>query len=396
MTAVSQNPTITRYLKKRGFKGPWSLKPLPQKKYRIAVIIPALAEYPGILHTLDSLAAQPSGLMSETIVVVVINHGDDASRTVRENNIITLSHLLSESYPFHLSLVDAASPGRELPSRFAGVGLARKIGHDLILPFMTEEGLLFSTDADCILKPDYLESTVINHGMHRWNTAVLGFRHQTSQNPKIEAAIRLYEDILESTAENLLRAGSPYAYPPVGSTVVCSVKAYCAVGGMPKRKATEDFYFLQELAKYDRVHRIPKVLVHPSPRPETRLFLGTGFRMTQSMNGGDLTKLYYSNESFTILKQWLKLAVESYDVRMDQMLKLCLEIHEHLPVFLQDEKIQNTWEGLQKSSPSKTHFIWQFHRWFDGLKTIRLLKTFTLLVEQHLKANMNRSVSGGC
>ena len=47
------------------------------------------------------------------------------------------------------------------------------------------------------------------------------------------------------------------------------------------------------------------------------------------------------------------------------------------PQFLNEQKINNIWDGLQKSSPSSKHFEKQFHRWFDALKTIKLLKYFS-------------------
>ena len=45
--------------------------------------------------------------------------------------------------------------------------------------------------------------------------------------------------------------------------------------------------------------------------------------------------------------------------------------------FLIYEGIETIWSNLQSSSPTEDHFIQQVHRWFDGLKTIRLLKYFT-------------------
>ena len=53
------------------------------------------------------------------------------------------------------------------------------------------------------------------------------------------------------------------------------------------------------------------------------------------------------------------------------------KIHSDLPIFLINEKIKNIWIGLQKSSPSEKHFIMQFHRWFDALKTLRFLKYYS-------------------
>ena len=48
---------------------------------------------------------------------------------------------------------------------------------------------------------------------------------------------------------------------------------------MNTKKATEDFYFLQAIAKYTKVHKIKDCLVHPSSRNENRVYLGTGFRI---------------------------------------------------------------------------------------------------------------------
>ena len=52
-----------------------------------------------------------------------------------------------------------------------------------------------------------------------------------------------------------------------------NVNTYAAVGGMPKKKATEDFYFLQSLAKYTDIKQIKKVLVFPSSRNDQRVYL---------------------------------------------------------------------------------------------------------------------------
>jgi len=47
----------------------------------------------------------------------------------------------------------------------------------------------------------------------------------------------------------LQQAGSPYAYHTIGSAFACRAEAYIAAGGMNRRHAAEDFYFLQQLAK---------------------------------------------------------------------------------------------------------------------------------------------------
>ena len=166
----------------------------------------------------------------------------------------------------------------------------------------------------------------------------------------------------------------------MGSTMVCTAKAYTAVGGMPRKKATEDFYFLQELVKFCGVHEIPDILVYPSSRPMNRVYLGTGFRMVQVQQGFDINSLYYSNQAFTLLRQWIALGTNGWKISLVQLLEHAGSQNKRLKNFLLQEGIENIWTNLQSSSPSENHFTKQFHRWFDGLKTIRFLKHFTTIV----------------
>ena len=163
----------------------------------------------------------------------------------------------------------------------------------------------------------------------------------------------------------------------MGSTIVCTVEAYTAVGGMSRKKATEDFYFLQELTKFCSVHEIPNILVYPSPRPMSRVYLGTGFRMSQVQQGFDINSLYYSKQAFTLLQQWITLGTTAWKMSLVELLENTVSKNKKLKNFLLKEGIEKIWKNLQLSSPTEKHFTKQFHRWFDGLKTIRFLKYFT-------------------
>ena len=55
----------------------------------------------------------------------------------------------------------------------------------------------------------------------------------------------------------------------MGSTIICKVKAYIAVGGA--RKSAKNF--MQSLAKFSEINFLNKNLVYPSPRLETRVHL---------------------------------------------------------------------------------------------------------------------------
>ena len=366
------------YLKKRGISGPWKIKPLITRAFNQAIVIPAYSEFEFLIDTLESVNQNKSELLNQTLVVVVVNNANNSPQSIKDNNQLTIRKINRNNYQFPHAVIDAASSGLELPLKHAGVGLARKIGMDLALPHLiSPQSLIFCTDADTQVSPDYLSKVTQYFDSHNTSAAVIGFDHLQSEDSGINDAIGKYEKFLKTTAEKMKNAGSPYGYVSMGSTIVCTADAYCAVGGMPRKKATEDFYFLQELTKYCGVHNIPETLVFPSPRPISRVYLGTGYRMEQIQKGFDITNLYYSDDAYRYLSKWLQLGGHAWENSLNDLLKDIKSIHPNLIGFLKIEGIETIWSKIQNNAPSKSHFTEQFHRWFDGLKTIRFLKRFS-------------------
>ena len=366
------------YLKKRGISGPWKIKPLITRAFNQAIVIPAYAELEFLPLTIESINQNKPELLNQTLVVVVVNNANNSPQSIKANNQLTIQKINENNYQFTLAVVDAASPGLELPLKHAGVGLTRKIGMDLALSHLTSpQSLIFCTDADTQVSPDYLSKVTQYFDSHNTSAAVIGFDHLQSEDSAINDAIGKYENFLKTTAEKMKNAGSPYGYVSMGSTIVCTAEAYCAVGGMSRKKATEDFYFLQELTKYCGVHNIPETLVFPSPRPISRVYLGTGYRMEQIQKGFDITNLYYSDDAYRYLSKWLQLGGHAWENSLNDLLKDIKSIHPNLIGFLKIEGIETIWSKIQNNAPSELHFKEQFHRWFDGLKTIRFLKRFS-------------------
>ena len=366
------------YLKKRGISGPWKIKPLITRTFNQAIVIPSYSEFEFLPDTLESINQNKPELLNQTLVAVVINNANNSPQSVKEDNQLTLQKLNGNNYPFPHAVIDAASSGLELPLKHAGVGLARKIGMDLVLPhLLSSKSLIFCTDADTKVSPDYLSKVKQIFKSQNTSAAVIGFDHLQSEDSAINDAIGKYENFLKTTAEKMKNAGSPYGYVSMGSTIACTAEAYCAVGGMSRKKATEDFYFLQELTKYCGVHNIPETLVFPSPRPISRVYLGTGYRMEQIQKGFDITNLYYSDDAYRYLSKWLQLGGHAWENSLNDLLKDIKSIHPNLIGFLKIEGIETIWSKIQNNAPSELHFKEQFHRWFDGLKTIRFLKRFS-------------------
>ena len=375
---MSSLNNISTYLKKRGISGPWKIEPLINRTFNQAIVIPAYAELEFLPLTIESINQNKPELLNQTLVVVVVNNANNSPQSIKANNQLTIQKINENNYQFTLAVVDAASPGLELPLKHAGVGLTRKIGMDLALSHLTSpQSLIFCTDADTQVSPDYLSKVKQYFDSHNTSAAVIGFDHLQSEDSAINDAIGKYENFLKTTAEKMKNAGSPYGYVSMGSTIVCTAEAYCAVGGMSRKKATEDFYFLQELTKYCGVHNIPETLVFPSPRPISRVYLGTGYRMEQMQKGFDITNLYYSDDAYRYLSKWLQLGGHAWEKSLNDLLKDIKSIHPNLIGFLKIEGIETIWSKIQNNAPSELHFKEQFHRWFDGLKTIRFLKRFS-------------------
>ena len=367
---------IDNYLCKRGVKGPWGLLPIPNHKFQNIVIIPAYAELEYIGQTLDSLSQCKVASFHDIMVVVVVNNEMDANSQIIDDNKQTLSILTKRKDPFYVAIIDASSEGRSIPKKHAGVGMARKIGMDLALAFANPETLLYCLDADSLVSPTYFSEVQSHFKLNDSVAAVVGFSHIKNKNPDLEKAIRQYELFLRNTAMKLKDAGSPFGYVAMGSTIICRAHAYASIGGMPRRKATEDFYFLQEFAKFRGVTEIEAILVYPSSRESERVYLGTGFRMSQAKKGEDLGELAYPNEAFEILKEWLSIAMGGYTIDVNQIMFSVQKVCPTLQDFLRNENIEDIWDSLRESSPTEIHFQKQFHRWFDALKTHRLLNRY--------------------
>jgi len=394
---------IRKYLDLYAEKGPWTLTANSMAGIRQAVVIPALAEYPRILETLQSLSLNSPEELKKTLMVCVVNNRafPHAKTEDIDNNRKTLSLLDSlikkESIecigekqnlqiqcvlnnPIRLAYIDASSPGLELPEK-AGVGLARKIGMDLSLSVMDyKEGrgnLLFSLDADTLVEPNYLSQVKQHFSRRKRLAAVIPFAHRKSADGPLQDAIATYEAYLRYYVIGLKHARSPYAFHTIGSTIVSSANGYAMVRGMPKRLAAEDFYFLNKLAKIQPMGVVEGTTVYPSPRCSARTPFGTGRKVGQLIEEEGAGTFFYHPEVFSILGKWLIHIEKNPHQAGENILEATVEIDPLLRVFLHDIGFVETWDKLKKNFPLQKNLLQQFHAWFDGFKTLKLIHYLT-------------------
>jgi hypothetical protein len=373
---------IHAYLRKRAAFGPWQLNEPPAGLFAGAVVIPSLAESVNLPLTLASLAANPPDLLERFLILVVVNHRVDASPEEKVDNRATLAALPAWKQEYgleHLHWVDAALPGNELPPK-QGVGLARKIGLDLALShfdFSSDDQLLVCLDADTVVQPDYLEAITAHFAGCAAGGTSIPYCHRPAIDPAGQAAIERYELFLRSYVLGLEQAGSPYAFHTVGSAMACRASAYAAAGGMNRRLAGEDFYFLQQIHKTSGVVPLSDTCVHPSPRSSHRVPFGTGRSVGDMLADGREQFLFYRPELFEIVGEWLACVADHNDADDAALLARAGSISLHLRGYLDQAGFGTAWQNMKQNNPDQERLMTAFHGWFDAFRTMRLMHHLT-------------------
>lgn len=275
------------------------------RAYQYVLVIPLFDE------ALDCLETILPADLQDTLIILVVNAAMDAGPLAIANTQAflhqfcpqgagPLTRVETAQHNSSLLILDCCSPKRQLPAK-QGVGLARKLGGDLALACMAQGRVVMPwihcTDGDVSLPTGYFATSDLGANVA---VALYPFGHQPQHS-----AICQYEISLRYYVIQLARAQSPYAYHSIGSLLKINAVHYAKVRGFPRRRAAEDFYMLNKLAKTGPVIRLsaPEVLL--SSRPSGRVPFGTGAAMTRLAQGEPL--LLYHPQIFGQLQHWLRM-----------------------------------------------------------------------------------------
>jgi hypothetical protein len=380
------------------------------KPWDYVVAVPACAEFDALPTLHKSLEAAAENSLCEPLIILVVNHRRSASIETKANNTATWDHfrtvlqttaysadllanipcLLGSYGSISYLVIDCFSNGREFPEK-QGVGLARKIGSDIAVALIQSQIVsspyIFNTDADASVGADYFNCSELSSGANSTETFLTPFIHtiSPSASPAEALAIALYDRYLRLYVEGLKRAGSPYGFQTVGSTIGYHVNAYVAVRGFPRREAGEDFYLLNKLAKVGPIRERnvqPTVL---QGRISYRVPFGTGAsvgKISKMLELGEEYKIY-DERTFDLLKIWLdnshSYLADGSEVNFMQRLEeqiAALEIPGALAAVLAHLEETQAIEFLRiarKGAKKPAQILRSFTDWFDAFRTLKFV-----------------------
>ena len=331
-----------------------------------------------LLESLNSLslADKPQSMTVE--VIVVINHSADATEEIKNQNNETYQEAIewtkrynSEALTFHIALEDKLKP------KDAGVGLARKIGMDEALfrfsSIGKENGIIVCFDADSKCETNYL--TAIENYFSKYpklNGCSIHFEHPINGDEfedKVYEGISAYELHLRYYTNALKWTKHPHAFQTIGSSMAVKASAYKKQGGMNKRKAGEDFYFLQKIISLGNFGELHETKVVPSPRTSDRVPFGTGRAIKDWLSGEKNLFLSYHYQGFEDLKVFFEGLEKIYLSGLETNSE---KIPNTLISFLESDLEKNL-TRIKKESNSFQVFRKKFFDWFNAFKVLKFL-----------------------
>jgi len=347
----------------------------PHNDLGLIITIPSYGET-GLLNTLQAIASCDLP-KCPVEVIVVINEPANASANISDLNTRSFKEstqwaetVNSSRLQFHIHYLN------DLPPKHAGVGLARKIAMDEAVRryehLQKPEGVIVCFDADCLCDSNFL--TALEYHFTRYPKTPgcsIYFEHPLNGDlpAQIYDAIIEYELFLRYYTDALRFAGFPMAWQTIGSSMAVRSYAYQKQGGMNRRKAGEDFYFLQRIMALGNFTELNTTRVIPSPRVSDRVPFGTGRAVKDWLKDG--TKGAYAPDIFTGLKTFLDHVDELYTStakETEQWLKSMPQVIQH---FLETSGFSEHIRRIQKHSSSAPTFRKHFFQWFDGFAVLK-------------------------
>jgi glycosyltransferase involved in cell wall biosynthesis len=354
------------------------IQSVPSTQCNIRIVIPCYNE-PELLKTLESLkkCSLPDAVVE---VIILINHAEDAPLEIMNFNMATKTaadRWIQENNGNKI-IFFAIGPV-ELRKKWAGVGLARKTGLDEAVlrfnHFNKTRGIVVSLDSDSLVEPNYLVEIEKHFNRNPKHVgATIKVEHQKDGlSEKQKQGIELYEKYLHYYKDALQFTGFPNSIYTIGSAFAVTAESYVKCGGMSRRQAGEDFYFLQNLVQLGTVGEINATRVFPSARLSNRVPFGTGAAIQKWMEGTeDLTKTY-NFKAFSDLKNFFDAKEKLFHSGESGFYTILSALPEPVRQFILLDNFKIEIDDLNRNCSTLKSFQTRFFHKFNAFKVLKFM-----------------------
>jgi len=345
----------------------------------LVITIPCYNE-PNLLRTLNSIdKCYPARYPVE--IIVLINQPENSDNQITKQNEesyrdakIWIKKHSSVNKKYHIIWM------KDIPEKHAGVGQARKITMDEAIRRLIKakvlDGVIVGLDADTQCDPNYL--CEIENYFHKYPAATganIYFEHPISfhDNKGSALGIASYELHLRYLIHALRYARFPYAFHTLGSSMAVRANAYVKQGGMNKRKAGEDFYFLHKIIPLGNFGELNTTRVIPSSRLSSRVPFGTGKAMMQWSKSSLSHYETYNPLIFEVLSMLLSNINELFKVDNSKIENYYNHQSVCLKKFIQKDEWTEKIKQFNNQSSSMDTFRYKFFQWINALKILKFI-----------------------
>ena len=361
---------IDQYFKRFNFRT-IKVSHQPLDDLKIIVVIPIYYEK-NLTPTLESLFLNQENYSFSIEVIAIVNDSSIEKKEVKELNqktFIKLKNFAKNNNNKKAFLIPIYLDN--LDPKHAGVGWARKLGMDLALERFKSikfNGIIVGLDADTPVASNYFLEIDSFFQNNKIQAVSIHFEHPIKgknysgfhyhQIINYELHLRYYKNALSFV-------GVPYAFHTIGSAFALRASAYARQGGMNRRKAGEDFYFINKLIKGEKFGEIINTYVEPSPRMSNRVPFGTGRAILEAFNNKKDLSLTYNFKSFEVLKEWVD------NIKRERF------IYDEFPKLIKDYLSREDWDVLHEmfinNSQSNENYLKLFFKKFDAFWVLKFI-----------------------
>jgi len=364
---------LTPYLQQKTLYPPLIHRRI-SKNLGLIVVIPAYNE-PQLLRSLMALKRCQLHYW-DVEVIVIINDAENDTKEIKNTNQQVFEQAQQWSKKNSTPRLQYRILYQEdLPDKFAGVGLARKIGMDEACyrfeKIKKKNGIIICFDADSSCQPNYFQA--IEEHFKKYTKAAacsIHFEHPlmgAEYDPEVYEAIAAYELHLRYFINAQRWAGAPFAYQTIGSAMAVRSSHYQKQGGMNKRKAGEDFYFLHKFISVGKCSTLKTTTVIPSPRISDRVPFGTGKAVREILENKKVYTTYHP-QTFKDLKTFFKQVPSLFNMphsTVKEKLSPCLN------QFLYLQEVEQKLEEIRGNTTTAKAFTKRFYHWFNAFQLMK-------------------------